>query len=79
MVIKPSYFENGREINLKPFYKEGSRTGRVSLRRVEPDLYEMYVKWDYPKDCEMVMFKGSLEECTSFSNAKFCSDDKVEE
>lgn len=79
MVIKPSYFENGGEVTLKTCYKEGSRTGSASLRRVGLDLFEIYVKWDYPKDCEMVIFRGSLEECIRFSNAKFLSNDKVEE
>jgi hypothetical protein len=71
MKIDPKFFENEGELDFSDHYKEGSRTGKVSLRKAAKDLYEIYVKWYYPKDCETILFKGTLGDCISFSNAKF--------
>jgi hypothetical protein len=52
-------------------YKEGSRFGKALLRKSAANLYEVYVKWDYPRQTKTTLFQGSLKKCITFFNAKF--------
>lgn len=78
MIIKPEHFDNGGEVDFTANYREGMRQGRASLRRNRYGVYEVYVKWSFPKKEETVLHKGSLRECVDFANARFGLDDRVE-
>lgn len=78
MIINPSNFGNGGEVDFTANYKEGMKQGRASLRR-RRGVYEVYAKWFFPKKNETVLHKGSLQECVDFANARFGLNDTVGE
>lgn len=79
MIVKPEHFDNGGEVDFTANYKEGMRQGRASLRRRRDGIYEVYVKWSFPKKDETVLHKGSLHSCLEWANARFGLNDKVGE
>ncbi|GAH10385.1 unnamed protein product [marine sediment metagenome] len=76
MIIKPSNFGNGGEVDFTAHYKEGTKQGRASLRK-QHGVYEVYVKWFFSKKDETVLHKGSLRGCVDFANARFGLNDIV--
>ncbi len=78
MIVKPSNFDNGGEVDFTAHYKEGTKQGRASLRRRRDGVYEVYAKWFFPKKSEAVLHKGSLQSCVDWSNARFGLTDTVE-
>ena len=78
MIIKPSNFDNGGEVDFTAHYKEGMKQGRASLRRRRDGIYEVYAKWYLPKKNETVLHKGSLQSCVDWANARFGLNDTVE-
>ena len=65
-------------INILSSYREGSRTGKISLLKDESDMYQIIVNWDDPRYENIVMFSGELKECIDFSYDRFgLSKDKM--
>ena len=65
-------------IDILSSYKEGSRTGKISLFKNEEDIYQIIVNWDDPRYENIIMFSGELEECIDFSYDRFgLSKDKM--
>lgn len=52
-------------------YKEGSRTGQVSLLKNEKNLYHILVDWDDPRYNSILLFSGKLPQCINFSAHRF--------
>lgn len=77
MIIKSSNFDNGGEVDFTAHYREGMKQGRASLRRCR-GVYEVYVKWSFPKKNKSVLHKGSLQSCVDWANARFGLNDTVD-
>ena len=57
-------------VNILPTYKEGSRTGKISLLK-HADTYQIVVNWDEPRYDKIVLFSGELQDCIDFSLDRF--------
>ena len=64
MRIRPSFFDNGLEVDCLARY-EGHR--RMSIRRPSPDRYEVYT-FDYITRKEEVLCGGTLEQCVAYTD-----------
>ena len=74
MRIKPSFFNNGLEVDCLGRY-EGHK--RMSIRRPSPDRHEVYT-FDYITRKDEVLCSGTLEECVAYSNRITGFDDTVD-
>ena len=77
--IKPSDFKNGGEIDFTASYwnKEKQKYGRVSLRHLHKDYYQVYVAYHgltYEKE-EEVLMTGKLDKCIQLTNSLFDLND----
>lgn len=52
-------------------YKEGSRTGNISILKGKKNLYQVLVDWDDPRYNSILLFSGKLQQCINFSNNRF--------
>ena len=52
-------------------YKEGSRTGNISISKGKKNLYEIFVDWDDPRYKRIMLYSGKLQQCINFSNNRF--------
>jgi hypothetical protein len=52
-------------------YKEGSRTGNISILKEKKDKYNIYVNWDDPRYKRILLFSGKLKQCINFSEHRF--------
>ncbi len=74
MKIRPSFFENGNEIDCLGHF-QGSK--RMSIRRPIPDRYEVYT-FDFHSKKEEVLCFGRLDECLAYTNRITGYNDFVE-
>ncbi len=58
-------------------YKEGSRTGNVSLLKGKKNLYQIFVDWDDPRYKRILLFSGKLKQCITFSNTRFGINEQI--
>lgn len=52
-------------------YKEGSRTGNISILKEKNNKYNIYVDWDDPQYKKILLFSGKLKQCINFSAYRF--------
>lgn len=79
MIIKPSDFENGGEIDCCANFRHGERKGRLSIRRSGKD-YELYIKYhQFPRSMapEEVLVRGSLSRVVHNQNDLLGYNDQV--
>ena len=53
------------------YYKEGSRTGNISILKATKDKYQIIVDWDDPLYDSTLLFSGKLQQCIDFSTHRF--------
>ncbi len=69
---KESVNENMKKIHsILSRYKEGSRTGNISILKEKKDTYNIYVDWDDPRYKRILLFSGKLKQCIIFSEIRF--------
>jgi len=76
LLITPSDFENGGEVDFTSHYKENNRYGRVSLRQKD-GWFEVYVRWFNDKTESILHKSQNLKDCVDFTNARFGLNDKA--
>ncbi len=52
-------------------YREGSRTGNISILKGKKNLYQIFVDWDDPRYNSILLFSGKLQQCINFSSTRF--------
>jgi hypothetical protein len=58
-------------ISILTSYKEGSRTGNISLLKGKRDDYQVYIDWDDPRYNKTLIYSGKLQQCINFSVNRF--------
>lgn len=72
MIIRPSDFDNGGEVDCTAHYSnDGVNKGRLSIRK-NGDLYEVYVYWFIQEKGE-ILKSGTLKECVKYTNGIMAS------
>ncbi len=74
MRLRPSFFENGMEVDCLARYENRKR---LSIRRPGSGQYEVYT-FDYLAHKEEVLHQGTLEDCVAYTNAITGFDDVVD-
>jgi len=59
------------KISLLGNYKEGSRTGNISMLKGKKGQYQIFVDWDDPRYNSILLFSGKLKQCLNFSMNRF--------
>jgi hypothetical protein len=59
------------KISILDNYKEGSRTGNVSLFKGKKGICQIFVDWDDPRYKRILLFSGKLNQCVNFSMNRF--------
>lgn len=59
------------KISILGNYKEGSRTGSISMLKGKKDKYQIFIDWDDPRYTRTLLFSGKLRQCANFSMNRF--------
>lgn len=52
-------------------YKQGSRTGNISMLKENKNQYQIYVDWDDSRYNRILLFSGKLKQCVNLSMNRF--------
>lgn len=52
-------------------YKEGSRTGNISITKGNNNRYNVFIDWDDPRYKSILLFSGKMKQCIDFSMNRF--------
>ncbi len=74
MRVRPSFFENGMEVDCLARYENRKR---LSIRRPGPDKYEVYT-FDYLAHKIEILHQGTLQDCVAYTNKITGFDDVVD-
>lgn len=59
------------KMSLLESYKEGSRTGSISMLKAKKGRYQIFVDWDDPRYNRILLYSGKLKQCVNFSMNRF--------